>query len=212
MKLMPIFATALVSTVGFVSAACVAAEPAASSKEKPPANEPEKDQTSSLTDLDEEAKSLREAFNEDAGKTRLILLVSPLCPMCRLGAHVVQEKALEQIESDKLKIYVVWLPRFPGDSRQVAEKAVALVSDKRARHFWDGAGSLGTRYGSIVDLPGEQDFAWDVYFSFGPKTRWSDEAPPTPDFWMHQLGPDTKERPRLNGEKLRKAVAALLPE
>ena len=37
------------------------------------------------------------------------------------------------------------LPRY----REAAQEAMALVADKRARHFWDGGGSLGKEYGKI---------------------------------------------------------------
>jgi hypothetical protein len=116
---------------------------------------------------------------------------------------------LEQIQSDKVKVFVVWIKRFFGDSRDAAQEAMSLVPDGRARHFWDSSGRLSKRYAKVVELPGKKTFAWDVYFVFGPKAVWS-ETPPAPDFWMHQLGGrDTGNM--LDGRKFREAIARQLP-
>jgi len=162
-----------------------------------------------LTVLSNDAHELKEAFNADKGTVRVILIVSPRCPMCRAGAIEVQQKALAQIDSDKLKVDVVWIPRFPFDSRAAAQQAMELVPDKRAWHFWDASGHLGKEYGRIIKLPGKRDFAWDVYFVFDPKAEWAD-TPPTPDFWMHQLG-GTEPENRLDGDKFRDAIVRRLP-
>ena len=82
---------------------------------------------------------------------------------------MVQEKVLEKIDSRKLKAFVVWTPRYPGDSRTKALSSMKLVNDKRAVHFWDGSGQLGKHYGKTLALPAKQRFAWDVYFVFDGK-------------------------------------------
>jgi hypothetical protein len=164
---------------------------------------------SALTDLSENFQELKDAFNADKNAVKVLLIVSPRCPMCRMGATTVQKQALEQIQSDKVKVFVVWIKRFFGDSRDAAQEAMSLVPDGRARHFWDSSGRLSKRYAKVVELPGKKTFAWDVYFVFGPKAVWS-ETPPAPDFWMHQLGGrDTGNM--LDGRKFREAIARQLP-
>ena len=167
-------------------------------------------QTAALTVLSDDAHELKDAFNAGKDSVRVVLLVSPRCPMCQAGARLVQEQALERIDSDKLKIYVVWIKRFFGDSRDAAEKSMALVPDKRARHFWDGNNQMPKHYGKSLDLPGERNFAWDVYFVFNPKAAWG-ETPPTPDFWMHQLG-GSETGNRLDGDKFRDAIRERMPK
>ena len=163
-----------------------------------------------LTVLSSDLHELKEAFNADQGSTRVLLIVSPRCPACRRGAEIVEKQALSQIKSDHLKVYVVWIRRFPlGDSRDAAQEATRLVPDGRSLHFWDGPGRLGQAYGKVVDLPHKKKFAWDVYFVFDAKAKWGD-APPKPDFWMHQLGgPDTGNM--LDGGKFREAILQRLP-
>lgn len=162
-----------------------------------------------VTVLSENFQELKDAFNADKHAVKVLLIVSPRCPMCRFGASTVQKQALDHIPSDKVKVFVVWIKRFFGDSQEAAQEAMALVPDRRARHFWDGSGRLSKRYAKIVELPGKRNFAWDVYFVFGPKTEWT-ENPPTPDFWMHQLGGrDTGNL--LDGGKFREAIVRQLP-
>jgi hypothetical protein len=163
-----------------------------------------------LTVLSDDLRELKEAFNADQGLARVLMIVSPQCPACRRGAGFVEKQALAQIKSDRLKVYVVWIRRFPlRDTRDAAQEATTLVPDDRSRHFWDGAGRLGQAYAKVVDLPHQKKFAWDVYFVFDPKARWGD-GPPKPDFWMHQLGgPDTGNM--LDGAKFREAILKRLP-
>jgi hypothetical protein len=119
----------------------------------------------------------------------------------------VQERVLDKITSDKLEAFVVWTPRYFGDSRPIASASMELVSDRRAMHFWDGTGWLGKHYGKALKLPGRRTFAWDVYFVFNADATW-EKAPPEPTEWMHQLG-GTDGR-QLDTEKLREIIRGCL--
>ena len=113
---------------------------------------------------------------------------------------------LKAVKSKKLKVYVVWTPVLREDDGQVAGKSSGLVLDDRAIHFWDADKSLGFSLGKIVKLPRERKLAWDVYFAFDMKAKWSN-VPPQPAHWMHQLGTDER---KLDGDKLRKFILAAL--
>jgi hypothetical protein len=167
-------------------------------------------QKPAVTVLSEDAHELKDAFNADKNAPRVMLIVSPLCPACRAGTSVVQKQAIARIKGDQLKVYVVWISRFPGDSLKAAQAATELVSDKRALHFWDGTGAVGKLYGNAVKLPQAKKFAWDIYFVFEPQAEWKAD-PPMPAFWMHQLGgPETGNL--LDGVKFRDAIANQLSE
>jgi len=129
---------------------------------------------------------------------------------------VVQEKVLDKIDSDKLQVFVIWLPMVEGDSRTIARKSTKLIRDKRARHFWDPdrkaalafAQMLQAAFPKAIELPKGEYPAWDVYLVYDVSTRWKD-AVPVPSDWMHQLGGVDPTR-RLDGDKLRKSVLKLL--
>ena len=156
------------------------------------------DKPAPLHNVDE----LRDAFNADKGKVRIVTLVSPTCGPCNYGATVVQKDVLESLDSKKLAAYVVWIPMLLKDNKTTAEASTSLVSDPRALQYWDGDRSLGKAYGKVVKLPNKKQIAWDVYFDYGPDAVWGD-APPIPKEWMHQLGDDDR---CLNPDKLHEIV------
>jgi hypothetical protein len=84
--------------------------------------------------------------------------------------------------------------------------ATRVVVDKRAKHYWDGSGLLISGYQQVLSLPVP---AWDIYMVYGPEAQWDDSAPPSPVFWMHQLG-SSVEGPRLDAVMFGERVMALL--
>lgn len=133
--------------------------------------------------------------------------------MCVKGASLVQTKVLDRIDSDQLKVFVVWTPRFNGDNRNKAIASMEIVPDKRATHFWDRTSSISAYYGAVLKLPERAPFAWDVYFVFDDQAEWK-EDPPRPDHWMHQLGGVLgRDHPRFfDGDKFRGHVLETLKD
>jgi mercuric ion binding protein len=153
------------------------------------------------TDLAE----LRTRFNADKGKVRLLMLLSPTCPMCVGGASVVQTKVLDAVKDPDVRAYAVWVPILDSDGESTVGKASTRLSDARVSRYWDGKGELVRSYARVLAL-GERP-AWDVYLLYGPDAEWKTE-PPRPDTWMHQLqGLDASRR--LDGAKLAAELAAL---
>lgn len=115
---------------------------------------------------------------------------------------MVREQILENLNSDNVKVYVVWTPVLREDDRTTANEATQLIEDDRVQQFWDDDKSLGLSFGKIVTLPRERTLAWDVYLIFDREAEWQDQ-PPVPADWMHQLGIDEKT---LDGKKLLTSV------
>jgi hypothetical protein len=130
-----------------------------------------------------EAQKLREAFNADLGKVRILALVSPTCGACLRGATDIQA-VFGEIGDTRMRGYIVWVPKLDGQESNVPE-ATHTVADPRASHYWDGNGYLLHAYDRTLDLG--QD-AWDVYLLYGPGARWDSSDPPEPAYWMNQLG------------------------
>lgn len=108
----------------------------------------------------------------------------------------MQQKVLDKEGSQKLRVYLAWVPMFRGMERDVP-RASRAMPDPRTSHYWDGDSLLGKGFRKTLALPED---AWDVFFLYGPDAKWDGTDPPLPDFWMHQLG--SKGRPRLNGPYL----------
>lgn len=121
---------------------------------------------------------------------------------------MVQNEVLATVQGDSVAAFAVWIPTFPGDNREEALSRRSLVSDRRARHFWDGERSLGTRYHELLSLPESVGVAWDVYLLFDRKAEW-ESGPPYPVFWQHQLSA-IDDANRLDGDTFREALETRL--
>jgi hypothetical protein len=108
----------------------------------------------------------------------------------------VQNGVLSRIDDPDLRAYVIWVPMFRGAERDVP-RATREVADPRSLHYWDGASASMRAVRATLDL---SEDAWDIFLLYPPGVRWEGDTPPKPEFWMHQLGSDSK--PRVNGPYL----------
>ncbi len=164
-----------------------------------------------LPALDQKLDPLRTRFNQDVGKVRLIVIVDPTCPPCRWGASEIQKDVMEAIHSDRLAVYVVWLPVLNFQDEPTLQKnglkESSRLSDSRAIHYIDPLGFSGKEYSPILNFPYHSP-AWDVYLAFGPEARWDNRAP-SPTDWMYQ-GEGFDRARLLDGRKMAEAVQKLL--
>lgn len=128
--------------------------------------------------------------------------------MCLRGASEIQSKVLEQIGSEDVRVYAVYLPILRGDEEATVPSAIKRLPDTRVSFYWDGKGELGESYAPVLQLREGQP-AWDVYMAFNRDAEWKNDPPPAPDYWMHQLGGVAPER-RLEGTKFAEETNKLL--
>ncbi len=161
--------------------------------------------------LDQKLDPLRTRFNKDVGKVRLIVIVDPTCPPCRWGASEIQKDVMETIQTDRLAVYVVWIPVLNFQDEPTLQKnglkESSRLSDSRAIHYIDPLGFSGKEYSSILNFPYHSP-AWDVYLVFGSEARW-DNRPPSPSDWMYQ-GEGLGRARLLDGHKMAQQVQKLL--
>jgi hypothetical protein len=104
----------------------------------------------------------------------------------------VHEEVLRVLEyEEKVVVYVVWTAPRPGDDPESALAASAPLTDPRVHFFWDPAGALGHAYGEYIPLPGDDTFAWDVFFLYHRLARWGDDVPPFMAWW-HKFADDER--------------------
>ncbi|MGC1783802.1 MAG: hypothetical protein WA708_14865 [Acidobacteriaceae bacterium] len=148
---------------------------------------------------------VRATFNADAGKVRVLMLVSPTCGVCLRGASEVSQQLSKAENGKGAAVYVVWVPRLGAREKDVSS-ATRVVATSWANQYWDGDDLLGAQYKQVL---GWSDNAWDVYMLYGPKAQWTGNLPPTPGFFMHQ----TDERgPRLDAAVFGSKVKQLLEQ
>lgn len=99
------------------------------------------------TDID----SLRERFNRDKGKVRLLALLSPTCGFCLSGASVVQ-RLLKKLNNVDIEVYSVWVPILASDANFTVSRATNRLSDSGVSHYWDSEGVLVKAFAGVLGL------------------------------------------------------------
>ena len=145
---------------------------------------------------------LRKRFNASIGSPRLVLLLSPTCPVCVRGAKWVQQSLLEAHPQQDLRVYAIWFTMVRGDDR--SRWPAQVLDDPRVVHLWDGQRAVGRWYASYPQSRSGSEIddgvAWDTYFLYGPDASWH-EAPSA--FVGHgSTIIESKERLRQNLEAL----------
>jgi hypothetical protein len=82
----------------------------------------------------------------------------------------VATDVLERDRSSPLRVFVVWAPNVPGDSRDSVDRRV--LGDRRVTSFWDERGTAEQWFAAHVKA---EAVSWDAYFVFGPRARWASE-------------------------------------
>jgi hypothetical protein len=163
---------------------------------------------------DQQLQPLKNQFNADVGKVRLLLIGDPTCPPCRRGFSVIQKNVVERFASDKVVVYAVWVPLLNLQDaatlqRHAHQYASLIPPGPRVTLYSDPNAYLGKAYGPILGVPYGSP-AWDVYLAFPADARWGD-TPPQPIYFEHQLGglPSDKllDGPRF-ADEVRKLLAS----
>src|SRR5437867_1686699 len=96
---------------------------------------------------------------------------------------------------------------LPADDEAAARAAAPLVTDMRARHFFDADRRVGEAVARSLGTQGAAgQTAWDMYLFYDPAARWAQRrgaasgrlrndghdgtappAAPAPADWLHQL-------------------------
>jgi hypothetical protein len=136
------------------------------------------------------AAALPLRFNAAVLLPRLLFLVSPTCEICVSGTMAAAHTVLSLPHTEDFRLYILWLPVLETDTPQAAERVQGrLPADHRLEHFWDDDLLLSRAYHRMLQLgerPRRHRVAWDIFLLYGAGLLWH-EAPPVPEFWMHQL-------------------------
>lgn len=150
------------------------------------------------------SEELKAKVQHDARDVTLLAIISPVCPLCRHGFADIQA-VLKNIPDDRLRVHIVFLPMYAGDSKSRAQTRQQEFNDKRVTYYWDGNKLAGGEWQKVLGI---DRTAWDVYLLYGPSTNWNGSTP-APAFWMHQLDGVTKA-PWLNSADLEHKIKELL--
>ena len=133
-----------------------------------------------VTPLAFDAKDLKDAFNIESDKPRIVGIFSPTCGHCLQACSDLQE-ILSRYPEARVQVFILWAPFLAQDRLNLAQRASAYISDRRVRHFWD-LWRFGSRtYSKQLNLPVTD--AWDMFALYKPHLVWRDSIP-APTIWM----------------------------
>lgn len=163
----------------------------------------------SVQTLAKDGAELKAQFNQDQGKVRVLIILSPTCGPCRMSARLVERHLLDQVKDPGLSVYFVWEQLGAHDSAEAAAQIASLLPDERAHHFWSPDRFASTAFQTPVGI--QHTTAWDVFLLFGRGKRWTD-APPAFDSFLHnqKLHTELPKDRLFNADKLADEVKALL--
>lgn len=134
-------------------------------------------------------------FNQDAGRTRLVLPLTTGCSSCLAGARWLEEQALAANPEADVRVYAVWFGMLPADmlpEELSGQRDESVLNDPRVIHFWDRQRLLnqwlaqnapleGPERSSLRRTYGQLDwgtYIWDAYFVYGPQATWREADAP----------------------------------
>lgn len=138
----------------------------------------------------------------------MLLLVSPICSECVLGAKAVRSSILDRYP--EVAAIVVWQPMLEGDSAAAARRASGVFAGADAEQMYDAGRRTGGAYArgpfrgnwnqadaalppdhwlrAMRTKPEAEEPEWDLYMMYPPGVRWEGETPPRPAHFIRHLG------------------------
>ena len=134
-----------------------------------------------MTITPESLQQFVQDFNRSAGAERVVLLMSPTCPVCLDGSSQV-EAIIERHAGKNIRVFAVWEPMLPTDWARPNTHVLERLSDSRVVQVWDNnhliAGLIEEgASGRTPKCCNRNGAWWDVIATYPPGTQWSGSAP-----------------------------------
>jgi hypothetical protein len=126
-------------------------------------------------------------FDAGVSSPRLLLLVSPTCPLCLSGVDDVID-GLDSPAGRQFDIHLVWLPVLEEDNADAADEATDLVARRhRVKQYWDEDRSISFAAHAVFGLASRRRrVEWDLYLFYRAGAEWTQPLS-VPDLWLDQL-------------------------
>jgi hypothetical protein len=135
--------------------------------------------------MGEDLQQLKDDFNANQGRVRLVFLSGPTCGICLRGlADLNDEFIADSQNDDRLVTFVVHVPTMGAEEHHAAD-SIPLMQGPRVHHYWEESGIIGQHYTEVMDV---NMYVWDFWAIYGPEAVWDGTLPPVPAYYEHQLG------------------------
>lgn len=138
---------------------------------------------------------LQQEFNASVNSERVLLLLSPTCPVCVAGGARVNA-ILKEHPDGNVRVFAIWEPILPTDWNRPTTSVLSKLSDLRAAQFWDKQHLMASLVKqSASRQPGcckRRGVLWDIIAVYPPGARWTNSLP-EPEFFA---GPVVRGAPQ----------------
>jgi len=135
--------------------------------------------------MDDDLQKLKDDFNANVGRVRLLFLSGPTCGICLRGMADLNDAFIAASQGDdRLVTFVVHVPTM-GAKEHHASDSMPLLDGPRVHHYWEVSGIIGQHYTDVLDV---EMYVCDFWAIYGPDAVWEGTLPPVPDYYEHQLG------------------------
>lgn len=140
---------------------------------------------SSLIVMDDDLQELKDHFNANVGRVRLVFLNGPTCGICLRGMADLNDAFVAASQGDdRLVTFVIHVPTMSAKEHHAAD-SMPLLDGPRIHHYWEESGIIGQRYADTLAV---SVYVWDFWMIYGPDAVWEGGLPPVPEYYEHQLG------------------------
>jgi len=135
--------------------------------------------------MGEDLQQVKDDFNANAGRVRLLFISGPTCGICLRGMADLNDAFIAASQgNNRLVTFVVHVPALGAREEHVAA-TIPLLQGPRIHHYWEDTGIIGQYFSDVMEV---EMYVWDFWMIYGPEARWDGVLPPAPDYWEHQLG------------------------
>ncbi len=126
-------------------------------------------------------RQLQGEFNQSSGSERVLLLLSPTCPVCLQGGSEV-EAVLKRHPASNVRVFVIWEPILPTDWNRPTTHGLQRLSDARVIQVWDKNHLIANlmEKGADGQCPRCCRHAgvwWDVIAAYSSGAHWEESLP-----------------------------------
>jgi hypothetical protein len=135
--------------------------------------------------MGEDLQQLKDDFNANEGRVRLLFISGPTCGICLRGMADLNDAFIAASQGDnRLVTFVAHVPALGAREEHVAA-TIPLLQGPRIHHYWEDSGIIGQHFSEVME---SEMYVWDFWMIYGPEARWDGLLPPAPDYYEHQLG------------------------
>jgi len=136
---------------------------------------PPRFETTVYQEIDRAFQPLREGFEGEAGRVRLVTVATPTCGYCMVTLEGMFTELLPRLDTEDFVVFVLWAGVMPSDTGPRTARAAEMFQDDRVHHYYDPSGRIARAFGTLLGRdPGQS--VTGAFLLYGPDDTWDPQA------------------------------------